>query len=91
MMRDKEITASLVRSAFRRLKPKHQELLLMLQVDDMSYEEVASIRGVSLNRVEKDVVRMLIAWCDAVDEVRAGYRERALTKIKRRLLRWIWW
>ena len=54
--------------AFRSIKPKHQKLIHMRQLDGLSYAEIAERLGTSVEQVERRMARAIYALDRAMDE-----------------------
>lgn len=58
--------------AFRRLQRPHQQLLLWAKVDELTYEEMTARLGISHEMLIRKMANMIMAWCQAVEDVEAG-------------------
>lgn len=50
-----------VETAIARLSPATQDVFLMHRFEDLSYQEIARIKGMSIKRVEKHITKALVA------------------------------
>ncbi len=65
-----------VERAFRRLRRKHQQMLLMAQMEKLTYAQMAERLGISVEQVERRMSETIYAWVRAVEKVEADERRR---------------
>ena len=56
------------RRAFLLLSREHQEMVVMLQAEQLTYEQIGARLGIGTDEVERRVASTILAWCDACDE-----------------------
>jgi RNA polymerase sigma-70 factor (ECF subfamily) len=64
----------LVRTAIESLDPAHRQLLILRDVEDLSYEEVAEVTGLSLGTVKSRIHRGRIELREKVERLLAARR-----------------
>ncbi len=57
-----------VERAFRRLCRKHQQMLLMAQVEKLTYLEMAERLGITVQQVERRMADTIYAWVRAMQK-----------------------
>jgi RNA polymerase sigma factor (sigma-70 family) len=55
-------------AAFAKLPPFSQSVFLAHRLDDLSYAEIATITGVSVRRIEREIARAIVAIDRALAE-----------------------
>jgi RNA polymerase sigma-70 factor (ECF subfamily) len=65
---DAHITLLEVRDAYLRLSEEHREVLLLVAIEGLQYEEAASVLGVPLGTVRSRLSRARQALRDALSE-----------------------
>ena len=53
--------------AFRRLRPKHQQIILLARVEGLSYAEIARRLGITVAKAEQRTARTVAALDRALD------------------------
>lgn len=71
-------TRERLEAAFAKLPPFTRSVFLAQRLDDLSYAEIATITGVSVRRIEREMARAIVAI------------DRALSERPRRRKWWRW-
>lgn len=83
---DDAIDAELIETAFQRLSPLHQNLLLCTRIERRTYEEVERLLGFTKRGCMREMARAIYWLSCHIDDILAGRRP----SIAMRIWRWLW-
>ena len=75
-----EFDPKVLEEAFRRLRPRHQQLIIWDRIEKLSYAEMAARLGLSREQLIRRIAATIIAWHSAVEDVEKGRKASLLTR-----------